>query len=106
MAEEFIAAVGGRVISGRWVADAPRRTPGKLIGGVPVELLVTFSNAQAEDVPIGIGHGRIETGFGHGVLAKNIASADVEAVGQIASHAKLVKKTRFPIERQGQNNSP
>src|SRR6266404_1290036 len=106
MAEEFITAIGGCVVGGRRVADVPRRTPGELVGGVAVELLVTFSHAQTEDVPIGIRHGRIETRFRDGVLAVNITAADLEAVAQIAGHAHLVQETRAPIERQWLSNGP
>src|SRR5438552_17609982 len=105
MAEKLIASVGGRIIRGRRIIDCARWTPGKLIGGVPVELLAALSHPQAEDVTIGIGHGRTEAGVRHGILAVNIAPADVETVFQIARRAKLVKETGAPIERQWLNRS-
>src|SRR5881409_1520486 len=74
MAEKLITAVGGRIIGGRWVIDRARWSPGELIGGLPVELLVASSAAQAEDMSVGIGHGRIETGVGNGIFAVNIAA--------------------------------
>src|SRR2546421_3700861 len=100
MADKLITAVGRRVGRRRRIVDTSRGAVSKLISCVPTQFLVGLAQANAENVPVGVGDGWSESGIRHGVFTVNIAGARAVTVPQVVRAAELVEPARTPVERQ------